>query len=78
MGASKGWSTAYFLGPFCAAWPLGAAFFLWEWKLADDSAVLPASIWRIPNIGLMCFVALYLFSWIAVSDHSGPLDVLWI
>lgn len=67
MGASRGWDSADFIAPFVAAWPLALAFFWWEYRRPDDLAILPKSIWNVPNMKLSICCALYLFAGIAVS-----------
>jgi hypothetical protein len=66
-GASDGWISPQFLSPFIIAWPLAIAFIMWELRLPDDRALLPASLWKIKNMPLMAFASLYLFSGIVVS-----------
>ena len=67
MGASKGWSNPHFIVPFALSFPIAAVFFWWEWKIDQRGAVLPVALWKVKNMGLMCFVGLYLFAGIAVS-----------
>jgi hypothetical protein len=68
LGASRGWTSASFFGPFLAAWPLAFGFFWWEHRREDELAVLPKSIWKINNMKLMAGCGIYLFAGIAVSD----------
>lgn len=67
LGASKGWDRAEFMVPTILSLPLAIAFFFWERYVGEDRALLPSSVWRINNMMLMCFAALFLIASIAVS-----------
>ncbi|KAK1922228.1 major facilitator superfamily domain-containing protein [Papiliotrema laurentii] len=67
-GASRGWTTADFFAPFLVSWPLAVVFFLYEARKDPDSALLPKTIWRVPNLTLMVFVSLPMFAALASSQ----------
>lgn len=67
LGASYGWKKAGFLAPFLLAWALFAFFFLWEAKLPEEYALLPAKTWRIPNFAVLIVFALYIYGWWAIN-----------
>lgn len=59
FGASYGWRSVSFILPLILAFLLYPAFFIWEAKIPTDMALLPPSIWKIPN--LTCLVVSGLF-----------------
>lgn len=63
FGASYGWTTASFLAPFIIGLLLYPAFFFWERKQDEQNALLPTSIWRIPNITVLIIFALLSLGW---------------
>lgn len=63
LGASYGFKTPDFLVPFLLSWVLFAFFFIWEARLPDDYALLPAKTWRIPNFAVLIAFALFIYSW---------------
>ncbi|ORX39450.1 major facilitator superfamily domain-containing protein [Kockovaella imperatae] len=65
LGAAHGWSSAHFLITIVLSVPLLIGFFIWEWKIDAEKAVLPPSFWKIPNAPLIIFSTMYLFSWVA-------------
>ena len=65
LGAANGWGSAKFIATIVVSVPLAAAFFVWEWKIDEKKAVLPPKLWKIPNVVLVTFVTMYLFSWVA-------------
>ena len=62
LGASLGWKTAGFLAPFLISWFLFAFFFIWEAKIPQEYALLPAKTWKIPNFAILIVFALYVVS----------------
>ena len=62
LGATYGFKTAKFLVPFLLAWPLFVLFFVWEARLPEGFALIPPSFWFIPNMTLLMFVALGVYS----------------
>lgn len=63
FGASYGWKTAKFIAPFIIGVLLYPAFFFWESKQDEDTALLPSSIWRIPNVTVLIVFALITLGW---------------
>ena len=63
LGASYGFKTAGFLAPFLLAWPLLVAFFVWEARIPEEYALLPAKTWKIPNFTVLIVFALYIYGW---------------
>ena len=63
LGASYGFTTAGFLAPFLLSWPLAVAFFIWEARIPEEYAILPAKTWRIPNFAVLIIFALYMYPW---------------
>ena len=62
LGATYGYKTAKFLVPFLLSWPLFVAFFVWEARLPPGFALIPPSFWRLPNMILLMWVALGVYS----------------
>ena len=71
LGAAFGWKTAKFLVPFLVSFGLFAFFFIWEARLPDEYALLPAKTWRIPNFAALIIFALYIYGW-CVSSRPLP------
>lgn len=67
FGASYGWRSAKFLAPFILGVLLYPAFFLWESKQGEKTALLPSSIWRIPNVTVLIVFALVSLGWWACN-----------
>lgn len=67
LGASYGFKTAKFLVPFLLSWALFPAFFVWEAKIPQSSALLPAKTWKIPNFAVLIGFALQLYAWWGVN-----------
>jgi hypothetical protein len=67
MGASYGWTTASFLAPITIGLTLLPTFFWWESRQEADIALLPTSIWRIPNMTTLIVFALVILGWWAVN-----------
>ncbi|KAL7419423.1 hypothetical protein Q5752_006261 [Cryptotrichosporon argae] len=67
LGASYGWKTAGFLVPFLLSWVLFPAFFLWEARLPEEYALIPAKTWRIPNFTMFIVFALQIYAWWGVN-----------
>lgn len=67
FGASYGWTKASFLAPFIVGVLLYPAFFYWETKVPADDALLPPSIWRIPNVPVLIVFGLISLGWWAVN-----------
>ena len=68
FASSTGWRSGKFIGLFVASWPLLGAFFFWEARIDEEKAVLPPKIWKIPNVALIVFVSMYLFSSVASAQ----------
>jgi ABC-type xylose transport system permease subunit len=71
LGASRGWVNARFLVPTILSLPLAIAFFVWEYRVGEEKALIPVSLWKINNVSLMSWVALGLFPYMAVSHPPG-------
>jgi uncharacterized membrane protein len=56
--ASDGWTKPKFIVPLILSLVIGAIFLIYEYKLEDHKAALPRSMWRVKNLGLMCFLAM--------------------
>jgi hypothetical protein len=67
LGASYGWTSASFLAPFLLAAVLLPFFFWWETRVPEAHALLPPSIWRIPNVPVLVLFALITLGWWAVN-----------
>lgn len=63
LGAANGWRTLSFLVPFLLSIITFPLVFLWEARLPFDYALLPPSVWRIPNFTTLIIFSLYLYSW---------------
>ncbi|WRT64550.1 uncharacterized protein IL334_001482 [Kwoniella shivajii] len=67
LGASYGWTCAGFLAPLILGALLLPIFFWWESTLPDEYAILPSSVWRIPNVAVLVVFALITLGWWAVN-----------
>ena len=67
LGASYGWKKAGFLVPFLLSWVLFVFFFVWEAKLPEEYALLPAKTWKIPNFAVLIVFSLLIYGWWSVS-----------
>lgn len=67
LGASYGFKTAKFLVPFLLSWALFPAFFIWEAKIPQCRALLPAKTWKIPNFAVLIVFALQIYAWWGVN-----------
>jgi hypothetical protein len=67
VGATYGWITAAFLAPIIIGIVLLPTFFWWESRLTEDLALLPQSLWKIPNIVTLMVFALVILGWWAVN-----------
>lgn len=67
LGASYGFKTAKFLVPFLLSWTLFPAFFIWEAKIPQCRALLPAKTWKIPNFAVLIVFALQVYAWWGVN-----------
>lgn len=63
LGASYGFGTPHFIVPVILFAILFPCFFLWERRLDDDHAILPPSLWRVPNFTMFLVFALYPLGW---------------
>jgi hypothetical protein len=62
LGASYGFKTAKFLVRYLLSWPISVLFFIWEAQLPESHALVPPSMWRIPNLTLLIVFALGIYS----------------
>jgi hypothetical protein len=67
FGATYGWTKASFLAPFIIGALLYPVFFWWESRLPEIDALLPPSIWRIPNVTVLVVFALITLGWWGVN-----------
>ncbi len=67
LGASYGFRTAKFLVPFLLSFVLFPFFFVWEARLPEEYALLPAKTWKIPNFGTFIVFALFIYGWWAIN-----------
>ncbi|EKD01764.1 hypothetical protein A1Q2_03827 [Trichosporon asahii var. asahii CBS 8904] len=58
---------APFLVPFLLSWALFPAFFIWEAKIPQCRALLPAKTWKIPNFAVLIVFALQIYAWWGVN-----------
>lgn len=63
LGASNGWATPSFLVPFLLSFTLFPAFFYYETRIPPSHALIPPSIWRIPNVTVLLVFALISLGW---------------
>ncbi|KAM0749875.1 MFS general substrate transporter [Meredithblackwellia eburnea MCA 4105] len=70
FGASFGWTRPAFLVPFLLSFVLVTFFFWWENRIPEQDALLPPSIWRIPNIAVLLAFALLPLGWWGVNFLS--------
>ncbi|WVW86525.1 hypothetical protein I302_108574 [Kwoniella bestiolae CBS 10118] len=67
LGASYGWTYGGFLAPLILGIVLLPTFFLWESRREEENALLPSSIWRIPNVTVLVIFALITLGWWSVN-----------
>lgn len=67
-GPIEGWDSAGFIAPFILAFFLAVGFFIWEAKIPPRSAVLPSSVWKIPNIIIASLAVMIAFPFWATSQ----------
>lgn len=67
-GPISGWSAPAFLVPFILSFFLAIGFFVWEAKIPPRSAVLPSSVWKIPNIIIASLAVMIAFPFWATSQ----------
>lgn len=67
LGASYGWKKPAFLVPFILCICLFPFFFWWESRLPEKEALIPSSIWAIPNITVLLAFALITYGWWTVN-----------
>lgn len=66
LGASYGWSKATFLAPFLISIVLFPLFFWRESRLEYENALIPTSIWRLPNFAVLIVISLITLGWWSV------------
>ncbi|KAJ9114008.1 hypothetical protein QFC22_005826 [Naganishia vaughanmartiniae] len=62
-GTTDGWKNEHFLAPFLISCVLTAAFFVWESKIHEDKALLSMKLLKLPNLVLLCFMAMTPYLW---------------
>ncbi|KAF7305558.1 MFS general substrate transporter [Mycena chlorophos] len=62
-GSIDGWNSARVLVPLVLSIILVISFFLWESRLQDSHAAVPAKIWTYPNFKVLIPLALVPFAW---------------
>lgn len=67
-GPIEGWSSVGFIAPFILSFFLALGFFFWEAKIPPRSAVLPSSVWKIPNIIIASLAVMIAFPFWATSQ----------
>jgi hypothetical protein len=63
FGASYGWSHASFFAPLIISAILFPVFFFWESRVPVEYALIPPSIWKIPNFSVLIVYSLFLLGW---------------
>lgn len=67
MGATYGWTAPSFLAPIIISVVLFPFFFWWESRLSEDHALLPSTLWRLPNFTVLIVFGLIIYGWWAVG-----------
>ncbi|CAK9779503.1 MFS general substrate transporter [Cutaneotrichosporon oleaginosum] len=63
LGATYGWHSAGFIAPLVISVIAFPAFFWWETRLDDAHALLPPSLWAVPNFAAFLAFALVILGW---------------
>lgn len=56
-GTVDGWAAASFLGPFITSIVMFVGFFVWEFRIDQEKALLPVELMKLPNLMLLGFMA---------------------
>jgi hypothetical protein len=67
-GPNKGWNNPIFIAPITLSILLGLAFFAWESFVRSDRAMLPPTIWKIPNVVIATLAIMVAFPFWATSQ----------
>lgn len=67
-GPVEGWGSAAFIAPFILSFFLVIGFFTWEARIPPKTAVLPSSVWKIPNIIIASLAVMVAFPFWATSQ----------
>jgi MFS family permease len=62
-GTTEGWTHAQFLAPFLISVVMFCLFFVWESRLHEEKALLPMKLIKLPNLILLCFMAMTPYLW---------------
>ncbi|GMK58556.1 hypothetical protein CspeluHIS016_0505880 [Cutaneotrichosporon spelunceum] len=63
LGATYGWKSPGFIVPLVMSAVAFPAFFWWESRLDDTYALLPPSLWRVPNFAVFLAFGLVILGW---------------
>lgn len=63
LGATYGWKSAGFIAPLVISILLFPFFFIWEARQPESHALLPASLWKVPNFAVFLGFALVILGW---------------
>lgn len=72
-GGTYPWSSATVIGLFCGAGAVGAVFVAWEWRVGEDDAMVPLSMFRETVVVAGCLTNLCLFSCTFITSYFLPL-----
>lgn len=67
FGASYGWDKASFIAPIVLSAMLFPAFFWYESRLPETSALLPVKLWKVPNFGVFMALGLIVYGWWSIN-----------
>ncbi|BEJ16611.1 hypothetical protein CspHIS471_0600120 [Cutaneotrichosporon sp. HIS471] len=63
LGATYGWKTPGFIAPLIISAIAFPSFFWWETRLDDTHAILPPSLWKVPNFAVFLAFGLVILGW---------------
>lgn len=63
LGATYGWKSAGFIAPLVVSVIAFPFFFWWETRLPETHALLPPSLWKVPNFPVFLAFALIILGW---------------
>lgn len=63
LGATYGWKSAAFIAPLVISVIAFPFFFWWETKLPETHALIPTSLWSVPNFTVFLAFSLVILGW---------------